>query len=609
MVKKRIFFCFSFICTLFVIQNGLLNATSVTIDFSDLEKVDNGKGHLLPTAYLGENFSFKVVVSQGSRNTSDVTIEGTDALTIFGKNQEMSFISINGKPSSHITYLYTAVANKEGVYTIGPAYVTDGGNKIQSPTVHIQVIQSSRERQARKEQAERAAGIKNPKVLVDLKVNKERCVVGEQLEVIVHVSYTGPVINWGIVQDLQFKGFLTRDIEQLQTGTEEIDGIPYKFTEKKYIISPLQPGEKSIGPAQIVYIYRKQKKKNRHGGFFAEAFFGDVLDMHLTKKAVVASKTQQIHVDPLPPFRGKVDGVGEFISLTASFDKQEVTQNEPVILKISLAGKANLDQITDLSLVVPEGVKWYKSKAATIQLSDFAGIKEFEYIVQIPQIGTIEIPPQKFTFFDTVEQKYKTLQSQPLAIVIKPAPEQIMPSQSKQITKNESIEKNTEDKKPKRAEIDIHFIEEDTFAHKKQAPSLPFWLFISIILIPLLFTQRHRLQSITAISFFKKRLHKKFIDQYDRQLTSLVEHEDASQLYHFFIHFFATKYTTPIADVTEQFITQKLSLIGLESEKIDDFLIYLNECASLYFAPTLIGPEYHTKLVKRAKYWYLIINK
>lgn len=608
MVKVRKYFYYSFICVLFLIVGGLLNAVSVSIDLSQLEKADDGNGNVLPTAYVNEKFKIKIKISQGSRDTSDVTVDGLDVFQVLKRNQQTSTTILNGAYSSQVTYVYTLVADKTGIYNLGPAYVTDSGKKLQSDVVRFQVLASSPERHARQVQEQKAAGIETPRVLVTLKMSKDRCVVGEQLEAIIHIARSGPVVDVAISSLPQFKGFLTREIEQLTEGTEEIDGVPYKFVEKKYILSPLQVGEKEIGSIQIVYTYRQDKQKRRQGGFFGDDMMNVFFDMHAIRKAMVASNSATVHVDPLPEFRGKVDGVGHFTALTASFDKQEVTQNEPVILKIALTGQANFDQISDVTPSVPDDVKWYKSKAEAKLQSDFGGTKEFEYIVQVPHVGVIEFPQQTFTFFDVIEKKYKKLQTQPLSLMVKPAAEGMMTPSKPEVKKEPSPSDERSEKAPEKS-VDIHFIEEDSSVHNRHAQSLPFWLFLIVIMIPLLFSQRARIDQLLRRGIFKRQVHKKSLARCDIDLATLVEQAQAKQLYHFFINFFATKYEVPVSDITEKFIAHKLGIIGLESDKIDEFLAYLNDCAGMYFTSAYTGEEHKNRVIKRAKYWYLLINK
>ena len=84
----------------------------------------------------------------------------------------------------------------------------------------------------------------------------------------------------------------------------------------------------------------------------------------------------------------------------------------------------------------------------------------------------------------------------------------------------------------------------------------------------------------------------------------------AKKLYHFFLKFLAIKFKEDVELVTEKWIEQTMrTRENWDKKKITEFLEYLNECASMHFIVHEKNKDEKVALLKKAKYWFLILSK
>ena len=160
---------------------------------------------------------------------------------------------------------------------------------------------------------------------------------------------------------------------------------------------------------------------------FDNDFFGAAFGMANLEQKHATSDDLILTVKPLPKHDNPVHGIGSFSSLHAGLSAHEATVGEPLVLTLTIEGKANLDALATPKLTIPASFKYYDSKNATHQnlSSDFnSGKKVFEFILQANRDGQFEIPPQTFTFYDHIAQSYKTLTTTALPVTIKPSTSQ-----------------------------------------------------------------------------------------------------------------------------------------------------------------------------------------
>ncbi len=609
---------FSFLCAFLFIFPLLKAETEVKLRLIGTENVRDVKsGKVMPTAYVGENFKIEAVVSGGGRNIGDIQINGLDRLNVTGRNQSTSISVINSSFSSENTFIYDVVSNEEGDFELGPATVEQNGKTIESVPrkLNFKVIQKKDGTVVRGGKSRTQNAQDNEyEVFCKLEIDKEKVFVGEPVLLKVNIYNRGKILQFGL-EPPKFPGFLTKEIPEVLKRTEQINNKVYSVLEKRFHLLPLEEGVKQISPVNVDFnipVVRKRKNPGFLGkSFFDDDFFAGFMGQTVeTKRA--NSNSLQIKVDPLPEHKGFVDGVGKFDTFKLDVDKKDAIINEPILLSVEVAGKGNLDQVVAPRLKFPENFKTYESKTdlkEDLNKDYIGGKKRFEFVLQVGKVGECKIPEQQFTYFDVDSKTYKTLKSAPINLMINQPPE----GQGAQTFAPFS----QDDDKPSEPEKvsykqDIHFIEEDISSiTKKERKTVPIWLFLILILMPFLYYFKNKFVPL-GIWFSNKFLHRykarKSLSKFKKDLDIIIKKENLSELYPFFINYFAAKFGVEASSVTEDWIENKLKKAKWQEARVSDFLNHLNKCASLTFAVGAKIDLDYKKMLEKSQYWFFMLE-
>ena len=425
----------------------------------------------------------------------------------------------------------------------------------------------------------------------------------------------GDILQVGL-EPPKFDGFLSNDIEGKIKRREERDGKIYSVLEKKFILFPLQSGIKTISPIKVrfnVPVKNRRLKQNFLDDDFFHGFFGPAIQ---TKKT--SSNSLEVNVEELPQTKFAIDGVGNFKSFSAKVDKNEAVINEPILLSLQIEGEGNLDQISAPKLDLPSFFRNYESKTQIHQDSSNGypkGKKMFEFVVQVGRAGIFKIPSQKFNYFDIESRNYKTLTTNPIELNIK-VPVGTSETQDDDEIKNQknfgqTLLKDSNDKM-KEYKKDINFIEEGLFTPtQEEKKPLSVWLFLIFMLFPFLLYSKifsSPIFGVIKFKFFGVYLKKKALGRFKNKLESIIDKKETNKIYKFFLNYFSDKFEVSQSDVNEDFIEKKLLDLGITQEKINDFLIFLSECASLSFAKSMSKNVDYEKLLEKSRYWFFILE-
>jgi hypothetical protein len=106
-------------------------------------------------------------------------------------------------------------------------------------------------------------------------------------------------------------------------------------------------------------------------------------------------------------------GVGQF-SINSKISQTELQTNEAFTLTVTIQGSGNMKLLKAPSIDWPEGFEVFDPKVTNNFKSSTKGIsgtKVLEYVV-IPRAGGVyTIPPIKYSYYDTTEDAYRTLQT------------------------------------------------------------------------------------------------------------------------------------------------------------------------------------------------------
>lgn len=344
-----------------------------------------------------------------------------------GPNQSTSMQIINGAVSASKTLSYILQPKNEGKFTIGSASIDFKGNILKTNPINIEVVKGSvtQDRSGGNESTISKEEIAE-NLFIRASADKNRVYQGEQVTV-VYKLYTRLNIaaQMSVSKLPQYSGFWAEELEttsNISFTTEVVDGKQYRVgVLKRVALFPSQSGELSVTPFELTVPVQIQKKRKSNNIF--DDFFGDPFGRGETIQVQAKSNTLKVNVKPLPEndkplsFNG---AVGNF-TLDVKLDKNETKSNEPVSLKVNLAGTGNIKLLGIGELKLPPGIEMYDPQTnETISRGGRVnGKKTLEYLLVPRAVGKKEIPPVEFSFFDPAKERYVTLSSSPLTITVK----------------------------------------------------------------------------------------------------------------------------------------------------------------------------------------------
>lgn len=381
---------------------------------------------------VGEQFQISYSLNTSGSGFKTPDLSAFDVYS--GPNQSSSMQFINGNVSQSLTFSFIIAARKEGKFTIPPASIVAGGNRVESNSLVIEVVKGgasqSGSAQANTHSGSQGAG---DNLFAKISVNKTKAYLGEQITVS-HKIYTR--LNIRGFQDIQFpsyNGFWSQDLQQknqIELTTENIDGINYYVAEiKKSFIFPQRSGTLEISPIEVECVVRERTNSGPQSIF--DQFFGNGGYRDVVYKA--KSKPVKIEVMPLPE-DGKPEGfngaVGNY-SFNARLSKEKVKANEAVNISINISGQGNLKLIEAPKLNFPDEFEIYDPKTTEnigTTNNGISGNKNFDYLVIPRHPGEYKINDFSFSFFDPQKKTYITLPSPEFIIKVEEGEKEDAPS-------------------------------------------------------------------------------------------------------------------------------------------------------------------------------------
>ncbi|MER3523504.1 MAG: hypothetical protein C4326_05395 [Ignavibacteria bacterium] len=343
---------------------------------------------------------------------------------MMGPSTSTSMQIINGAVSSSVTYSYVLQPKEIGTFTIGSASIDIGNKTYTSAPITIEVVKGSPQANQPKGRQGVSGDLDaqlSENLFLRASVDKTRALQGEQIILTFKLYTRVAVQNYNLNKTPTMTGFWSEDIEmpkQVQLTTETVNGKQYQVgVIKRMALFPTQPGTLEIGPMEITTLVTVRDRRSWDP---FDAFFSDPFGRQI--EYVVKSEPLRIKVDPLPvgapvSFKG---AVGRF-TLNVKADRLEAKTNEPISVKVTIAGTGNIKVLESPAIEFPKDFEQYTPKvsdAINRREGKINGSKTFEYILIPRYPGKKVIKPVEFSYFDLGKREYITLRSDEIAFII-----------------------------------------------------------------------------------------------------------------------------------------------------------------------------------------------
>ena len=409
--------CLRFKCLVpIVLLVSLVVATAAHADLSVRASVNPRR------AQVGEPLSLIIEVSGAQNVTAPAlgSIDGFDAQYV-GPSTQVSIV--NGQVNASVQHRYSLVPMRQGHFTLGPFTVEYQGKQYQTAAVDVDVgganppPQPGGQAPAPPGQAAQGAAGTQP-LRVTLSVPRQEVYLHEQLPVDLRL-YVGNVR----VSDLQYPtlpgdGLSIDKFPEPSQQRQEVEGQVFQVVRFQTTVIPLRAGALTLGPASV----RLSLLSRRRGGSFNDPFFDQFFqnDPFAERRPIdVRSDPVTLTVLPLPE-EGKPPGfsgaVGHYtMQVTAA--PTELNAGDPITLRMNLTGSGGLADVQPPALTSTENFRTYEPRAGKAEGSE----RSFEQVL-IPNDPSVHaIPPVRFSYFDPQARHYQTIESQPIALVVRPS--------------------------------------------------------------------------------------------------------------------------------------------------------------------------------------------
>ena len=217
---------------------------------------------------------------------------------------------------------------------------------------------------------------------------------------------------------LQADGLSIDKFPEPSQQRQDVDGEIFQVVRFQTTVIPLRAGTLTLGPASV----QLNLLSRRQGGTFNDPFFDRFFqnDPFNTERRPMDVRSDPVTLTVLPlPEEGKPAGfsgaVGTF-TMDVSAAPTELNAGDPITMKMSITGSGNLAEAQPPALTTAADFRTYEPR---VNKTD-ATARSFEQVL-IPNDANVHaIPPVRFSYFDPQARAYQTLESQPIALVVRP---------------------------------------------------------------------------------------------------------------------------------------------------------------------------------------------
>lgn len=327
-------------------------------------------------------------------------------------------MSINGRRSSRVTYTYNLriVGTKAGTYSIGPISVEADGQTYTAPPVPFQVMESQAPTGPRGDQF----------LIVSLDVQPPKLYVTESYTATLTIGIRSVVLN-----GREYEIDMLRQVLDLSASEISIFGggqatkseqwlqdssgarHKYEFYRVTRRMTAEQAGTIKVGPIFLKADYPTALRR----GFFGRA------EISRTRRETARADAAEVTVLDPPLDSRPADFTGAIgrYSMTASVKPDRVELGQPVTLTLTIKGSP-LESVAGPALAKNAELTSRFDFSQDELVGDIEnGAKVFRRAIFPRQAGEQTVPAISWSYFDTKREKYITLESKPIDIVVDPS--------------------------------------------------------------------------------------------------------------------------------------------------------------------------------------------
>jgi hypothetical protein len=551
---------------------------------------------------VGEQIAVSWIVNSGGGEFSAPSFEGFYKLMGPQTSYSSSTQIINGKVSRETTYTYVYYiqATREGKFVLAPATFVHKNKTYSSDSLRIEVIASGSSNQAAavsgtgKVEDNEPVRESGDNIFLNLSLDKKEVFVGEHIVATVKIYTRVDISGINEIKFPDFQGFLRTDLNTpplTSLQRENVNGTLYGTgIVQQFLLYPQISGEIVIDPVQITALIQQKTGQS-------DPFFGDFFSTYTTIPKAVLSPVVKVRVKPLPGNKPEdFSGIVGKLSLSASLDKDSVSVNDAVNLKITISGSGNLKLANAPELKLPADVEVYDPKVSDDLKNGSngtSGSKSFEYLLIPRHYGDYSIPSASYSYFDISTKKYEKLTIPELHFYASKGNDQ-----NSGITVYGGISKED----VKYLGKDIRFIQQKAGSLKKSGSLISSgrsfysaYAFALSVFLLVLFVRREHIRRNSDLTMVRNRKAAKVAGKRLKEANHCLKDGPADKFYDEILKaiwgYLSDKLNIPVSELTRSNAVNSLKERGIEEEQITKLTSVLDTSEFARYAPSSSGTE------------------
>ena len=550
---------------------------------------------------VGEAFrvEFELNAKPDSDSFVPPSFENFDVVAGPSVSQGSSVQIINGEMTKSISYAitYVLIPQKAGTFSIDPATIAVKKKSYTTQRTAIEVRDGAQSGSAQQgngrsqsESAESRANrtIEKDDLLLRLELSSKSVYKGEPVRAILKLYSRVNIAGSDSSKMPAFNGFWSQQVD-IEQGPfrETFNGKVYEtYNIAEYLLYPQQGGTLTIEPAELTVIAQVVVQSNR--GF--DPFFGGGHEVYNVRRPLKTPAVKvQVKEFPAGAPSSFAGAVGRY-TMSHRLSSAEIAANSAVTLQLTISGSGNLNFLSAPTLSLPSSFELYDVKSEEkieTNASGSVGYRRFDYPFIVRAEGDYEIAPIEFTYFDLEKQKYITLTTPPLNMVV--MPDKSAATQQQVVASGIKRE-------------DVRLLGEDIRFIKLGAPTLrsvvaPFalsplyWLVVVMLIVAAVasyFVVRKYIRDKRDEVLIKgKRANKMAVKRF-RIAEKYMREQDRRAFYEEMLRalwgYLGDKFNIPVADLTREVVREELSRRGalVEAESI---IAVIARCEEAQYSP------------------------
>lgn len=514
-------------------------------------------------------------------------------------SQGSSIQIINGEMTKSISYAitYVLLPQKEGNFAISPATIKVKGKSYTSQRTMVEVRNSThsgnatnqggqRESESAENQANRSIG--KDDLLLRLELSSKSVYKGEPIRAILKLYSRVNLAGSEGSKMPAFNGFWSQqvDIEQGPFRETVNNKVYDAYNIAEYILYPQQGGTLTIEPAELTVVARVMVKSNRN----FDPFFGGGHEMYSVRRTLRTPEVKvQIKEFPAGAPASFSGAVGRY-TLSHSLSASEVAANSAATLQLTISGSGNLNFISAPTLSLPSSFELYDVKSEEkirTTSSGSVGQRRFDYPFIVRAEGEYEIAPVEFSYFDLEKQKFTTLTTPAMTIVV--TPDKSVATQQQIVSSGVKRE-------------EVRLLGEDIRFIKVGAPELRsvvaplvlsplYWLIVAMIVVvavvAYIVVRKYIDEQANEVLIKGKRANKMAVRRF-RIAEKYMREGDRRAFYEEMLHglwgYLGDKFNIPVAELTREVVRAELSRRSATVEA-ENIIAVIARCEEAQYSP------------------------